>query len=97
ARFDTDPSTFAAIFHRIADQVLECALEGRAIGHYHRQIGIYLFVDLKAALFYLQSECCNCILDDACYYDRLKLIRSSVRMPACELEDLLYHLSQSSS
>src|SRR5262249_48201779 len=92
-----DPAVVAAVFHRIAEQILNSATQRDGVGFDHGQIGRNLPFDLKTAFDQLQVAGRDRVFDHLVQLNRTQFVSFSPRFGAGDLQDLLDHSGQSTA
>src|SRR5262245_35386209 len=89
-----DPATVAAVFHRVAEQVLNRAAQCCGVGLDQRQMGRDLSFDFEVALFQLQTAGRDRVFNDLGQFGRPQFVILSSRLRAGEFQNLLDHSGQ---
>src|SRR5688572_289352 len=90
----SDPTTGAAVFHRVAEQIVYRAAQGGGVGFNHRQARRELAFDLKIAFGHLQAPSRDRAFDNLVQFSRLQFVRFSSRSRAGEFQNLFDHSGQ---
>src|SRR5688572_21494141 len=90
----SDPTPGAAVFHRVAEQIVYRAAQGGGVGFNHRQARRELAFDLKIAFGHLQAPSRDRAFDNLVQFSRLQFVRFSSRSRAGEFQNLFDHSGQ---
>src|SRR5262245_60213847 len=89
-----DPAAVAAVFHRVAEQVLNRAAQRGGVGFDRRQMRRDLSFDFEAAFGQLQMAGRDRVFNDLGQLGRPQFVILSPRLRAGEFQDLLDHPGQ---
>src|SRR5882672_8251775 len=90
----SDPTTFAAVLHRVAEQVLQRARQCGAVAQHWRQRGLNLLVKLKPTLVQQRLVGLRHFIQQMIEVQRLKVVKLASRLNPGEFQRLIDHLLQ---